>query len=170
MEDPLGKRFPLLKYVWPMCFLTAGVLMLIFSDPEMWPVGPQSWSYAFAHSTEDIQHKCFAVILLILGYVELQRARGRFTALWTGFVFPLVALSGAILLLFHVHGGDMEAPGAMQRMDHIKHEHAGFAATGFGIAITKGLAVIPMQGQSIFRKLWPTLLVVLGCMLMFYTE
>lgn len=172
-EGRLAKRWPLARYVWPMCFLAAGLFLLVFSDTEIWPFGPQSPWYAITHNAEDLQHKVFAVILLALGYVELQRARKRWTSLWAAWFFPSVALAGAILLLFHVHGGNMQAPHAMESMARIQKEHRWFAATGFGIALTNGLAETT-EGQQkwrqFFRAAWPALLIVLGLLLTQYTE
>lgn len=169
-DEHLAKRIRLVRYMWPICFLAAGVFILIFSDFDIWPFDPQTPWYAFTQNTEALQHKIFAVILLSLGYVELQRARGRFKEHWTALVFPVVAIAGAILLLFHVHGGDMTAPNAMETMEHIETQHHWFAVAGFGIAVTKGLAEIPQQWQHIFRRAWPALLTVLGILLMTYTE
>jgi hypothetical protein len=170
MEESLARRLSQVRYMWPMCFLAAGSFVLLFTDLEIWPFGSQSLAYAFRHNPEGLQHKVFAIILLSLGYVEFQRARGRFKGLWTAMFFPLVGIAGAIMLLFHVHGGDMSAPNAMKIMNHIESQHRMFAATGFGIAISKGLAEIPQKRKFIFRKIWPTLLTVLGILLIVYTE
>jgi hypothetical protein len=169
-QDRLAKYWPLVRYAWPICFLAAGLFLLIFSDTEIWPFGPQTPWYAITHNAEDLQHKIFAVILLALGYVEFQRARGRLNVPWAAWFFPVVGAAGAILLLFHVHGGDMQAPHAMESMEHIQMEHRWFAATGFGIAITNGLAETPQRWQKFFSKVWPTLLIVLGALLTQYTE
>jgi copper resistance protein D len=172
-EGRLAKRWPLVRYVWPMCFLAAGLFLLVFSDTEIWPFGPQTPWYAITHNAEDLQHKTFAVILLALGYVEFQRARGRWKSPWTAWFFPVVGLAGAVLLLFHVHGGDMSAPHAMESMERIQKEHRWFAATGFGIALTNGLAGAsekPQKWQLFFKTVWPVLLIVLGILLTQYTE
>jgi len=169
-EERLARLWPPSRYFWPICFLAAGLFVLIFSDSEIWPLGPQTPWYALSHSVEDLQHKSFAIILLGLGYVELQRARGRFKGLWSALFFPIVAIAGAILLLFHVHGGDMSGPNAMATMEHIESQHRWFAAAGLGIAITKGLAEIPQKWQLAFQTVWPALLTVLGVLLMVYTE
>jgi hypothetical protein len=100
-----------------MCFLSAGLFLLVFSDTEIWPCGPQTPWYAVTHNPEDLQHKLFAIILLAVGFVELQRAKGRFRAPWIGWFFPVVGGAGAVLLLFHVHSGDMQAPHAMETME-----------------------------------------------------
>ena len=81
-----------------------------------------------------------------------------------------MGITGAILLLFHVHGGDMSAPNAMATMEHIESQHRWFAAAGFGIAVTKALAEIPQHWQLTFKRTWPALLTVLGILLMAYTE
>jgi putative copper resistance protein D len=169
-QDRLAKRWPLVRYVWPMCFLAAGLFLLVFSDTEIWPFGPQSPWYAITHNAEDLQHKTFAVILLALGYVEFQRARGKFKAAWAAWAFPALGMAGAVLLLFHVHGGDMSAPGGMQTMVHIQKEHFWFSSAGFGIALTNGLAETRSKWQHIFKIIWPALLFVLGILLMLYTE
>ena len=170
LESYLAKRWPLVRYVWPLCFLAAGLFVLVFSDTEIWPFGPQTPWYALTHNLEDLQHKIFAIILLAIGYIELQRTRGRLKALWATWFFPVAAVTGAVLLLFHVHGGDMHAPNAMETMEHIQKQHRWFAATGVGVALTSGLAGTPQKWQLLFKKTWPLLLILLGVLLTRYTE
>jgi hypothetical protein len=146
------------------------MFVLVFSDAEIWPLGSQTPWYALTHNLEDLQHKGFAAILLALGYVELQRARGRFKGALPALFFPVLAIGGAILLLFHVHGGDMNAPDAMKVMAHIQTQHRWFAATGLGIAVTKGLAEVSHEWRQVLKRTWPALLTVLGVLLMAYTE
>jgi hypothetical protein len=169
-EESLLKRWSLVNYVWPMCFLAAGVFVLVFSDAEIWPLGPETPWYAVTHSLEDLQHKVFAVILLALGYVELQKARGRFKGVLSVLFCAVVAISGAILLQFHVHAGDMSTPNAMEVMGRIQAQHRWFAATGLGIAVTKGLAEISHNWRQKLKKTWPVLLALLGILLMAYKE
>jgi len=169
-EGLLAKHWSGVRYIWPMCFLAAGLFLLIFSDTDIWPFGSLSPWYALTHNAEDLQHKVFSVILLALGYVEIQRVRGRFTAAWTAWVFPVMSASGATLLLFHAHGGDMSAPHAMEVMERVQRQHAWFAATGFGIALTSGLAGTPSGLQRIFKWIWPLFLIALGVLLILYVE
>ena len=104
-QPMLTKRWPSARYAWPMCFLISGIFLLLFSDTEIWPFGNQSIIYALTHNPEDVQHKTFALILLVLGVVEMLRASGRLQAAWSAWVFPVVSLAGCVLLLFHHHGG-----------------------------------------------------------------
>jgi hypothetical protein len=169
-EEPLRKRWVNARYAWPLCFLAAGVFLLVFSDTEIWPFGTQTPWYAITHNPEVLQHKAFALILLAIGLIEWQRAGGRFNGGWSKWLFPVVGMAGAILLLFHVHGEDMQAPHAMETMEHIQRQHRWFASVGFGIAFTNGLAVTKSKWSQIFRAAWPALLIVLGVLLMLYSE
>ena len=169
-QDKLASRWPRARYVWPSCFLLAGVYLALFSDTEIWPVGHQTLWYAIRNNPEDLQHKTFAVILLFLGTVELQRARGRLKSAWSAWAFPVLGVAGAVLLLFHHHSAGMVGPNHMQVMHHIMSEHLGFAVTGGGIALTKGLSEIEGSLQAFFKRVWPLLMVVLGVLLMLYTE
>jgi hypothetical protein len=169
-ESRFTKRWPWVRYAWPMCFLAAGLFVLVFSDTEIWPFGHQTPWHAITHDLEDLQHKLFALILLALGYVELQRVRGRFKAWWSNWFFPLTAIAGAILLLFHVHSGDMRAPHAMETMNHIQEQHRWFAAAGFGVGLASLAARTPQKWQRFFGAAWPALLIVLGILLTLYTE
>jgi len=169
-EGYLAERWPLVRYVWPMCFLGVGLFVLVFSDTEIWPFGPQTPWYALMHNREDLQHKIFSIILLAIGCVELQRARGRLKAHWANWFFPMAGIAGAVLLLFHVHSGDMHAPHAMETMEHIQKQHRWFAATGLGVALANGLAGTHQKWRQLFKKAWPVLLIVLGVLLTQYTE
>ena len=169
-EKRLEKRWPVVRYAWSACFLATGIFVLIYSDTEIWPFGPQTPWYAITHNLEVLQHKVFAVILLALGFVEFRRARGQMRSIWAAWFFPVVGAAGALLLLFHAHSGDMDAPHAMESMEHIQKQHRLFAATGLGIAVTNGLATIPLKLQQVFKMIWPSLLIVLGILLLLYTE
>jgi putative copper resistance protein D len=169
-EGDIGARWPLARQAWPLCFLLSGVFVLIFSDTELWPFASQSWYFGLTHHAEVLQHKTFAVLLLALGVIELQRSRGVLKAGWWGWVFPALAMIGSVILLFHDHQGHAHGADHMEVMRRIQSEHLGFAVTGFGIALTKGLAETPLAWRPFFRRLFPTLLFVLGALLLVYVE
>jgi putative copper resistance protein D len=170
-EGTKSQRWAFLKYVWPFCFLLSGVFLLVFSDTELWPFGPQSWWYGLTHNPEDLQHKTFAAILLVLGVLELQRARGVLKAAWAGALFPMLACCGSVMLLFHEHhAGMMHGADHMATMAKVQSEHFQFAAAGFGIGIFKGLSELPTRWQVIFGRMWSGLMIVLGILLLLYHE
>ncbi|MGH9747541.1 MAG: hypothetical protein ACRD59_15710 [Candidatus Acidiferrales bacterium] len=168
-QAQLTKRWPNAVYAWPTCFLIAGLFLLIFSDTEIWPFGYMSFIYALGHNPEDLQHKSFALILLVLAVFEMLRASGRLKAAWSAWVFPVVAMTGSIMLLFHHHGG-MHGPDAMKTMMSVQHQHLRFAKAGAGAAVTKGIAESSTKLYGFFSRIWPLFLIVLGIMLLMYTE
>src|SRR6267154_1602069 len=169
-EDKLRQRWPSTRFAWPACFLVCGLFLLVFSDTELWPFGPQSWWYGLTHNPEDLQHKTFALILLALGIIEVQRARGILKSAWAGWVFPILAAFGSVLLLFHEHHTGMHGADHMSTMARIQAEHLSFAVTGFGIGAFRGLSEVPTRWQVLFARLWPLLMIVLGVLLLLYRE
>ena len=169
-DGSIRQRWPIARHVWPMCFLVSGIFLLVFSDTELWPFNSQSWYFGLTHHMEVLQHKIFAVLLLTIGIIEVQRTRGNLKAKWSGWVFPLVAATGSLMLLFHDHQAGMTGPNHMELMHRIQSEHVSFAVTGFGIALSKGLAETSFDWRPFFQRLFPTLLIVLGALLLVYVE
>ena len=168
-QDRLTRRWPAAKYAWAACMLFAGYFLLVFSDTEIWPFGYQSFYYALTHNPEVAQHKTFAAILLALGAVAALRTSGRLRAAWSAWLFPVLALGGAVMLLFHHHGG-MHGPDAMQTMVRVQHQHLRFAGVGAGVAVAKGVADASEKWRPLFDKLWPLLMIALGVLLLLYSE
>jgi copper resistance protein D len=165
-----GKKFPIMAYVWPTCFLLSGLFVLVYSDTELWPFGPKPWIQGTLTNPEVIQHKVFALLLLGVGLLEMGRVRGGLKAAWVAWVFPVLAVGGSCLLLFHSHHTGMRGPNHMAIMARIHAEHLSYAVTGFGIGLVKGLAEVSTRWQYVFANLWPMLMVVLGVLLMCYAE
>jgi putative copper resistance protein D len=164
------RRWPWLRFAWPACFVACGLFLLVYSDSDLWPFGPQSWWYGLSHDPEDLQHKLFAMILLTLGVVEVQRVRGVLTTPWSAWVFPVLALLGALMLPFHEHMAGMSTMDHMADMRRIQVEHIAFAVTGGAIAITKGLSELHSRWRLLFLRTWPLGLVLLGVQLLTYVE
>lgn len=169
-QGEFEKRWNGTKYIWPASFLVSGIFLLVWSDTELWPFGHRQWLEALQNNREVLQHKTYAVLLLALGIVELLRTNGRIKAAWSAWVFPAVAVAGSILLLFHEHEGGMHGANHMAVMERIKSEHLGFAMTGFGIGLSKGLAEARTSWRRVLTRLWPLLMVALGVLLLLYKE
>lgn len=86
---------------WPLMFIGFSVLILVFANPDHWPLGPigfiDSW-----HETEVVQHWLAAGVVFGLGWFEW-RARTESTRTRLQFVFPLLCIVGGIILLTHSH-------------------------------------------------------------------
>jgi hypothetical protein len=169
-QERLIPKWSAVRYAWPFCFLISGLFVLVFSDTEIWPWGKQTWYYALSHEPEDLQHKLFALILLVLALVEFQRLRARWKSDWLPWAFPALSLAGAVLLLFHSHAAGMHGPDSMQAMARIQSQHRWYALLGFGIVLAKGLSELPIKWRNALNKTWSVLLVILGASLALYTE
>jgi putative copper resistance protein D len=168
-ETDLTSRWRYLHFAWPATFLISGLFLLIWSDTELWPFGQQSWLSTLATNREVLQHKTYAVILLVFGIIELQRIRGVLRAAWVSWAFPVVAIGGSVLLLFHMHEG-MHGAHHTELMARIQSEHLSYSIAGIGIGLTKALSEVRSTWQDFFRRLWPALMMVLGALLMMYLE
>jgi len=169
-QGPLVRRWPAWKYAWSACFLLSGIFLLVWSDTELWPFGHRQWLEALQNNPEVRQHKAFAVLLLGLGVIEWRRAGGVLTSAWSGWVFPVLATAGSVLLLFHQHEGGMQGPDHMEVMARIQSEHLSYSLAGMGIGLTRGLAEVKTRWQGVFARLCPVLMIALGVLLVFYRE
>jgi hypothetical protein len=168
--DRLRTRWPAIKYAWPLCFLLSGVFVLVFSDTELWPFGPKNWWVGVAGNLEVLQHKTFAIILLGLGVIEMLRAKGTLRAMWSAWVFPVLAVAGSIMLLFHAHDAGMHGPEAMKTMERIQLQHFSYALLGVGIAVSKGVSDSSYSMRRIFGVFCAFFFFSLRFLLVFYTE
>ena|SRR5438874_10092505 len=169
-QENLQRRWNRMKYIWPGCFLLAGVFVLAWSDSELWPFGHRQWFEALQNNREVLQHKIFAALLLCLGLIEWQRARGALKAAWSNWIFPGIAVLGSLLLIFHQHEGGMIGEHHMETMERIQSEHMSYLACGLGIGLSNGLSAVNTRFTGVFKRVWPILMVVLGLLLMFYKE
>ena len=74
------------------------------------------------------------------------------------------------MLLFHEHHSGMHGAGHMTVMAHIQAEHQSFAAAGFAIGTLKGLSELPTRWQGMLARFCSFPMIVLGVLLMLYTE
>jgi hypothetical protein len=169
-QGTLVARWNSLKYLWPATFLASGLFVLVYSDTELWPFGHRNWLEALLNNPEVLQHKTFALLLLLLGGIEWQRVRGTLRSAWSAWVFPVVAIAGSVILIFHHHEGGMVGEHHMETMARIQSEHFSYTVCGLGIGLSKGLSEVNGRMSRIFGRLWPSLMIGLGILLMFYKE
>ena len=102
-----SQKLRFLLSLWPLVFLAMGLYLLAWSDPEIWPRGPFSWSWMIMNNPEARQHKLYGLLLLALGTVEFLGARGRLSPRWRTWSFPVLAAVGALLLTIHSHNSGL---------------------------------------------------------------
>lgn len=98
--DRVG-RLPWARH-WPLMLVAFSVLILVFANPDEWPLGPLGFLES-ARNTEVVQHWMAALVVLGLGVFEW-RSRGEGLAdTKLHFVFPILCIVGGIILLTHSH-------------------------------------------------------------------
>jgi hypothetical protein len=125
-------NLPKMKFfakIWPFFFILPGLYLAAMSDPEVWPMGTQSWLEAFRVNPEGRQHKIFALLLIALGVLEVARAAGKLGRGLATWSFPAMAVFGATLLFFHPHTLD-ESVSASSPTAAMAHEMPGHDMAG----------------------------------------
>jgi copper resistance protein D len=172
-----------LRFVPPLTLVGLAEFLFLRNDPETWPIGPIGFWVSF-RDPEDLQHRIFVLLILVIAVVELLRAADRLPPLLQKFALPGLALFGGIYLFFHKHGGmemkqmmsdpAMASSPAMQSMmgtmELVKHEHLWFSIFGFGLAAAKLLADTGRLKGRLGATPWSVFAIMLGVYMMGYTE
>jgi uncharacterized protein (DUF952 family) len=144
-----------------LAWVAFGIALFVRSDPEAWPWGPKGFLDIFADPLV-FQHKILTLIPVVIGLVEGLRATGYLRASGWRFLFPALGLFGGAYLFLHFHDGTFH-------LDWIYLQHAamGFASLGVGATL---LYARRRPGWWILTRIWPAMLLVLGLILIFYSE
>jgi hypothetical protein len=154
---------------WPWSALSSvvwivfGLYLIPTSDPESWPWGPQRFMEIFADPVV-LQHKLLALIPITFGTIGILRARGRLRRPSVTYVMPVLAVLGGLSLFFHFHDGRFHLDAI-----YLQHAAMGTAAVGLGVA----LLVAGRRREvpaALVRWAWPAFLLVLGAVLLGYSE
>ncbi|HUI42206.1 MAG TPA: hypothetical protein VL523_09565 [Terriglobia bacterium] len=184
-----GLQWPRLtwwRYVPPMALFGLAEFLFFRNDPEAWPVGPMSF-WASLHNAEDLQHRIFLLLVILIALVELLRAAGRLSRFMAKYALPALGCFGAIYLFFHKHGGAGMAdlmhqagqPGraaspAVQQMlaamSLVRHEHLWFSLFGFGLVAAKLAADTGHLKGRWGASLWSVFAIFLGVYMIGYVE
>jgi hypothetical protein len=156
-ESRPGRRFPWNAMSAPL-WLGFGVYLFISSDPEAWPYGPKSFVEIFFDPLV-LQHKLFAVLLVVIGTIEGLRAYG---AIRARFLVPVLATIGGISLFLHFHDNKFH-------IDAIYLQHAAMGLTAVALGTTLFVAR-KMQAERVVSWAWPAFLVLMATVLLLYVE
>ncbi len=156
-ESRPGRRFPWNAMSAPL-WLGFGVYLFISSDPEAWPYGPKSFIEIF-YDPLVLQHKLFAILLVVIGTIEALRAYG---AVRARFLVPVLATIGGISLFLHFHDNKFH-------IDAIYLQHAAMGLTAVALGTTLFIAR-KMQAERVVSWAWPAFLVLMATVLLFYVE
>lgn len=161
------------RFLLPMGMLASGVYLLIWSDHDAWPIGSLSLAQTVSgKNMEMLQHKIFAVLLLIIGLIEWRLRLGCLQDRRWSLALPGFAMVGGLLLFMHMHGPH---PSAQTIAMH--HFIMGALALGAGSVRFAGEYVESRHGReerrarrSVFLIIWSVLILLIGVQLVFYSE
>src|SRR5205807_1558025 len=110
----------------------------------------------------EFNHQFAGLFVLLVGILTLaepllEKYFGGIRYLWS------------VLFLIHSHAGAMTASQHLS-MQKVEHQHLGFAAVGFGIALSKAAVDMGRFNRRLMRNIFALLIVTLGVLLLAYTE
>jgi hypothetical protein len=133
------KKYDWIRRLWPLPLIFLATLMLLRSDRE------HLSDLTIANTLsdpEELQHKLFALLALVIGFLELFRRTDRLKHFLWSYVLYSAIIAGGVFLLFH--GG--------QHSQAVHEQHLWMGATAVAIGVTKTL------GDLSTRLVWPRLL------------
>ena len=142
-------------------WIAFGVYLFVRSDPEAWPWGPLGLRESLG-DTEVLQHKLLTLIPIAIGLAEALYGGGgvrRRPSLW---LVSALALVGGVGLFLHFHEGRLH-------LDWIYAQHAAMGLAGLAAGAALLLSRRAGPGSRL-HLLWPTVLVLMSVVLLFYTE
>ncbi len=152
---------------WPLLFLGLSAFLILRSDPETWPLGPNGF-WVTLQDPEVLLHRIFALLVIALAIFEWRVQTGRVATERARLIFPALVAAASALLLTHSHS-----------LGNIKEEvlaelsHAPLAIFGIVAGWSRWLELrLPAENKVRDKMawLWPTCLVLIGLLLLNYRE
>jgi putative copper resistance protein D len=161
-----SKRF---RYAqnWPLLFPALGLVLLLMSDSQYWPLGPCSFWSSFLDPVV-LPHRIIEVLIAVFGIFEWKVQTQRVTSANVSLVFPsLVAVSGA-LLLAHSHNA---VDSQLQEELMAEANHISIAVFGIAGGWSRWLELRLPSGDRMRRVMswiWPLCFLVVGILLAYF--
>lgn len=156
-----------LRFLLPGAMTCMGLLLIIWSDHEAWPVGTMSFAETFVgQDYEIIQHKTYGILALMVGMIELVRRLGRMGHAAWATPLPLMAIVGGLMLFGHSHGVHPSA-------HTIAIHHAVIGTMALTAGSSRLLSRWAARSDSVpsnWELLWAVLVLLIGAQLLIYSE
>jgi putative copper resistance protein D len=150
---------------WPLLFLGLGAFLLVRSDPEAWPLGPEGFWAGLADPTV-FQHRLFVLLVAVFGVFEWLVRTGRLRAPAAALTFPLLCAVSAGLLLMHSH-----ARLNLKAELLVEVTHAPLGILGLLVGWGRWLEVrLPPPGRRWPGRLSAAAMVATGALLLLFRE
>ena len=150
---------------WPLLFIVLGIAIIIRSDPESWPIGPQGFFETLA-DPEVFQHRLVGLLLFPFGMFEWAVRTGRLKSERSALIFPVLCAVGAALLLVHNHTLTDVKERFLIEFSHIPMGICGVLAGWLRWLEIRTTGRV----STIAGLLWPISFSLVGVLLLFYRE
>ena len=87
---------------WPILFVGFSILIVIFANPDHWPLGHISFTDSLKDA-EVVQHWLAGWVIFGLGWFEWLARQGKLGKPNLRFLFPVLCMVGGLILLTHSH-------------------------------------------------------------------
>lgn len=155
---------------WPLIFFAMTIFLLLYADPENWPIGPVSFWASFS-DPEVLQHRLYFCLLMAYGAFEWGVQTGRLRSQRAAGVFPALLAVGGLALLLHSH-----SLGNVKQELLIEMSHNTLGILGVLIGCSRWLEIrlrdVPGTGrlQRVAANAWPVMFLMTALVLLNYRE
>ena len=151
---------------WPLGFLTLAAFLLVFAEPNGWPLGPEPF-FATLVAPSVLLHRIATVLVAALALLEWRVRAGGLAATRARFAFPVLAGVGGALLLTHSHSA-FATPSAY--LIEVSHNAIGVLAVLLGVARWLELRAKEPILRRACALIGPACMALIGLVLVFYRE
>jgi putative copper resistance protein D len=153
--------------MWPLVFLGLAVFLFFRSDPETWPLGPNSFWKSFMAS-DVLQHRAAVILVIMFAIFQWRVETNRVQSQSAALVFPAVCALGGVILLTHTHPQGNVKEGLLIELSHTPLAICAVVA-GWSRWLELRLPE-PVRTRKWLAWVWPVCFIVIGLILMGYHE
>jgi putative copper resistance protein D len=150
---------------WPLLIIVLAGFTAWNMDPEGWQTGTVSF-WTQLRDPEVVQHRLLLVLTALFGVAEWRVRSGRHPNSPLRYVFPVVCLGSAVLLVSHVHLVNDVKSGFYMEVSHLP---LGLLSLLAGWARWLELR-LPRAGSARVGRVWGPALLAFGLVLVLYRE
>jgi hypothetical protein len=157
------------RFLLPAAMLSAGSLLMIWSDHDAWPIGSLNLAETFAGTDHEIlQHKIYGILSLAVGLIELLRRAGRLHQTFWNIPLPAFAVIGGLMLFMHRHGIHPSAQAIA--LNHAVMGTMAIVAGSCKLISARATSPSNPAGLSRWKLAWAGVILLIGIQLLFYSE
>ena len=158
-----------LRFLLPAAMLTAGSLLMVWSDHDAWPIGSLNLAETFFGTDHEIlQHKIYGILSLAVGLIELLRRAGLLHHTFWNIPLPAFAVLGGLMLFLHSHGIHPSAQAIA--LNHAVMGTMAIVAGSCKLISARAASPPNLAGLSRWKLAWAGIILLIGLQLLFYSE